>query len=222
MNVVISTYLTGSPDPQRGSHWPADYNAVQRLIDSLAKHRVNLVLINDCFDMPDTELVKHIRVPAGGNPYFYRWQVIMDYLQVQTGLEKIWCVDSTDVEMLRDPFPHMTDRLHVGDEPQQLDIPFMHRGVTADWMKRFIAENADKPLLNCGILGGHYCYVRACIAAVLALYKDDPVAIGPYEMGAFNYVIRTFFDGRFTHGEPVNTRFRAMDMDNDVCWWRHK
>jgi hypothetical protein len=224
-NVVICSYLTAAPDTQRKKIlWPADYSAIQPLIDSLERFGAKMILLHDCFDgTKDTDTVTHIRVPKGGNPYWYRWQIVDDYLQANGHQHDwVWCVDSTDVEMLHDPFIKMEDRLYIGDEPEKTGIPFLRKDARdCPWLAQFVEDFAEEQLLNCGLVGGTGQRVTEFIHTLMTHQKQDP-SVGRYEMGLFNYVARKMYSHVLVHGEPVNTRFRGMDRNNAVCWWRHK
>ena len=42
------------------------------------------------------------------------------------------------------------------------------------------------------------------------------------DMGAFNYVIRKYFNEKILHGAPINTVFKAYEDQRIDCWFRHK
>src|SRR5512139_2653871 len=92
---------------------------------------------------------------AGGSPYFQRWLCYWRYLRDHPEIDQVWCVAGTDVEMLRDPFPEMEDRLYLSDEPSPLCIPRMvyHHG-GSETLLRFLAANRGAQLLNAGLAGG--------------------------------------------------------------------
>ncbi|MGK9527565.1 hypothetical protein O6482_25865, partial [Salmonella enterica subsp. enterica] len=58
--MIITTYFTGQPDPQRGEVWKPDYEELRPLIDSMRGQK--LVILHDCFDVADSDTVHHIRV----------------------------------------------------------------------------------------------------------------------------------------------------------------
>ncbi|MEV0128425.1 glycosyltransferase [Dactylosporangium sp. NPDC050688] len=223
--VVLTTYLTAQPDPQRGAAWTADYAHLAELRASLAKHGRRLVVLHDCLDEPDTDLVTHVRVPAaaGGSPYFQRWLCYWRYLRDHPEIDRVWCVDGTDVEMLRDPFPEMEDRLYLGDEPSPLCIPWMvyHHG-GSETLLRFMSANRGTQLLNAGLAGGSRQVVLDFCRDVFDYCVQHAAEAGPIDMGPFNFVARTWYAGMVTHGRQVNTVFRTFDRESRESWWRHK
>ena len=225
-NVVLTTYLTAQPDPQRGTTWTPDYADLAALRESLRRHGRRLVVLHDCLQEPDTDLVTHVRVPAGaagGSPYFQRWLASWRYLRQHPEIDQVWCVDATDVEMVRDPFPEMEDRLYLGDEPSPLCIPWMvyHHG-GSETLLRFLADNRAVPLLNAGLAGGGREVVMDFCRDVFDTCVRHAAEAGPIDMGPFNYVARTWYAGMVTHGRQVNTVFRTFDRTSEESWWRHK
>lgn len=225
-NVVLTTYLTAQTDPQRGTAWTPDYSQLDELRHSVERHGRRLVILHDCLDVPDTDLVSHIRVPAGapgGSPYFQRWLCNWRYLRAHPEVEQVWCVDGTDVEMLRDPFAEMGDRLYLGDEAQPLCIPWMvfqHGG--SSQLLEFFSANRGVQLLNAGIAGGRRETVMDFCRDVLKYWGENVREVGPMDMGPFNYVARTWYAGMIVHGRQVNTVFQTYDRASTESWWRHK
>ena len=225
-NVVLTTYLTAQPDSQRGTTWTPNYADLDVLRESVERHGRRLVILHDCFEVPDTDLVTHVRVPAGADglsPYFQRWFCNWTYLRAHPEIEQVWCVDGTDTEMLNDPFPQMDDRLYVGDEPSPLCIPWMiyhHGGSSA--LLQFMSDNRGLPLLNSGLTGGRRETVLEFCRDVLAYCTDNIRDVGRVEMGPFNYVARTWYAGMIVHGRQVNTVFNTNDRSSTASWWRHK
>jgi hypothetical protein len=225
-NVVLTTYLTAQPDPQRGTTWTPNYSDLDQLRESVQSHGRRLVILHDCFDVPDSDLVTHVRVPAGGrggSPYYQRWLWYWRYLREHPEVDQVWCVDGTDVEMLRDPFPDMDDRLYLGDEPLPLGIPWMiyQHGGSAKLLE-FLAANRGSQLLNAGITGGRRETVLDFCRDVFEFCVDNAREAGPADMGPFNFVARTWYAGMIVHGRQVNTVFRKYDSSSTESWWRHK
>ncbi|MGC4790567.1 glycosyltransferase family 2 protein [Micromonospora sp. DT178] len=226
-NVVLTTYLTAQPDPQRGVAWTPNYADLAELRRSVERHGQRLVVLHDCFDdEPDTDLVTHVRVTPGGeggSPYFHRWLCWWRYLREHPEIEQVWCVDGTDVEMLRDPFPEMEDRLYVGDEPAPLCIPWMvyqHGGSAR--LLQFLSDNRGVQLLNAGIVGGRRETVLEFCRDLFEFCVTNAREVGPLDMGPFNYVARTWYAGMIVHGRQVCTEFRKDDRTSTESWWRHK
>jgi hypothetical protein len=54
------------------------------------------------------------------------------------------------------------------------------------------------------------------------MYFDLKFEVGRFDMGLFNYVMRTYFTGRFETGAKVHTKFKGYEKFNTVAWWKHK
>src|SRR5690606_18959958 len=115
-DVVLTTMLCAQNDPQRGTRLPARAQEVRALHDSL-KHDGRFVVLTTGLqgELPKAELVV---VEQSINPYFERWLQTYKWLRANPQVGRVWCVDATDVQMTRDPFPEMEPgRLYFGYEP---------------------------------------------------------------------------------------------------------
>jgi glycosyltransferase involved in cell wall biosynthesis len=223
-NVIITTYFTGSPDPQRGESLPNVADDIYPLYQSLRNHGIQLVVLHDNLNGPDTALDapwRFIRVkPAHHNPYYARWFAIAEHLQTHE-YNYVWCVDATDVTMLRNPFPHMEpDRLYLGDEQgTRVSNPWLtkHHPQFAS-MYRAIG---NKWLLNAGLVGGTSHMVHSFCEALTGLLIARGFNCGLTDMATFNYVAYQQFAGALKHGPQVNTIFKKY-ADNGLAWFKHK
>lgn len=216
--MVLTHLLNAVPDPQRRQHIGADSAVLDVLADSIRAHGRHLVVLTDCLGPMSADGITYERVPPGGNPYFYRHRLTADYLEAHPGIERVWCVDGTDVEMLNDPFPHMTPgTVYVGSEPSVIG------GRAGPWLNQhgrsavhWMAEHGDRVVVNVGLIGGDRADVQAMTAELAAreALGDD------YEMGTFQQLIHTDYPDHVT-GPLVHTVFRALDRDSPA-WWRHK
>jgi hypothetical protein len=60
------------------------------------------------------------------------------------------------------------------------------------------------------------------LAAIHEQYNLNNTTAYTGDMGAFNYLVRTSFNNNLMHGYPVNTIFKAYELDRQDCWFRHK
>jgi hypothetical protein len=229
--MIIASYFNHLPDGQRGTTWEADKALLQPLIDSCERVGVPLVILNNCFEesgpfvvaQPDPLIL----------PNMARWICIVDYLNTLKLLpEWLFCVDSTDVEVMRMPEPQ-TGIIYSGDE--------LGMKVGNEWMKRYqrcfvrikdydavIALNANKPLLNCGIVGGKTEDVFPFLKQLAGLHKLHSrhvpgEASGSTDMATYNYLMYKKYVpvGVVKHGHPVNSVFKKHEQ-NTTAWFRHK
>lgn len=218
---VVTTLLTSSVDPQRGERLEPSADTFADLLASVERHGQSLVVLADELELErQNEMLEVVPVNALGiNPYLARWQHYYDWLDrtACSWTEFVWLVDATDVEMLHDPGIDMQPGvLYVGSEPAKVGLPWLrdnHPSV-ADW----IPDNAERTLLNAGILGADRDTLLEFIGQLLVTLDEADAT----DMGAFNKVAWSSWSGRLIFGERVHTVFRAEDRGNDFAWWRHK
>lgn len=233
-NLLCTTFFTRVGDPQReGKKWDADFSKLDGLIDSLKDTK--LVVLHDTDEIvADSDKVSFVKVDTSINPYFQRWISYREYLYANRHIvNKIFFLDGTDVEVLREPdWNAMGDFLYTGEELELLDDK-------QGWMKRhhphvllqgfFLSEGKSKQMLNAGILGGSTDTVMSFIKDLLDFYahalidehfKKKPGA-GLGDMGVFNYIAYTKYAEKLRHGRFVCTDFKKEEK-NDYSWFRHK
>lgn len=230
-DVVLTSLLTGRPDPQRGRRMAADVTLLQALRSSLQRAGRHLVVLHDELDTPDTEHTTYERVPTGAQPYFQRWISMLQWLRQHPEVRWVWCVDGTDVELLHDPVPHMQPgRLYVGSEYQVVGCDWMRRNHRADSLGPFFDEHQEHQLLNAGLVGGDRATVMAFLQRIVRYYHDNAADqflrreshdLGVGDMAAFNRVAWEEFADRLVFGPQINTVFKA-EQRNDFSWFRHK
>lgn len=218
-DVVITWLLNATVDPQRHVHMDPDPGQLDVLRDSVNGHGHRLIVLHDCLDETDDAVTTYVRVPPGGNPYFYRWTATADYLDAHPDIERVWCVDGTDTEMLNDPFPHMQFRCwYVGSEPHRFNDSTVGAWLTGSCPSaaEFIWANPTNIVLNMGILGGDARRVRD-IARTLGSREGSG---DQWEMGTFQVLAYTDHPD-FITGPTVHSLFKANERDS-AAWWRHK
>lgn len=232
-DVVLTSLLTSQDDPQRGKPMKADTSMVRTLHDSL-KHEGRFVLLHTAeLAGPPLKRAELERVSQCISPYFERWVAIYRWLRAHPEVGRVWCVDATDVTMNRDPFPEMEPgALYVGDEPTTLRDPWMRDHHPDKTLQDFMHENPNLPLLNAGLVGGDRMTVMGLAQRIVKMFFDDwNDRIMGWEtkrlhdqvsgdMGAFNYLLRTFYPD-VSHGPHVNNTFKSK-MGTAQAWWHHK
>lgn len=236
-NEVLTCYFTGVPDPQGVKREVTQVGQWEQLINPLCtsikengpeRYR-GVTVFHDFLPFNGRQ---HWKIKASINPYWQRWITYREYLiKSQDRLGFVWCVDATDVEMLRDPFPHMEHgMLYVGDEPGNIGgNVWLTRHHKHPMLQAFFKNNF-KPLLNAGLVGGDVETMIEFTGHMIDMYQrcehDHQIKgwpnSGMTDMGALNYVVYTYFGGRFSHGKHVNTVFKGYEADNGMSYWRHK
>lgn len=233
-DLVLTSYFTGQPDPERKLTWEASAALLAPLLDSVAEHPgIRVVVITDCLDEPDSAQVQYVRVPPIAiSPYFARWVYARQYLARNPDVGRVWCVDATDVEMVNNPFEQMdSGEVYTGDEPTNLLNPWMLSRHPADFIQQFIVDNVTATLLNAGLLGGSRNSILRFLSHVVGIWEDNQrdikllgrASVGDSDMGVFNFVARKHFSHVLRHGRRVNTIFKQyQNTSGCLSWWKHK
>lgn len=228
-NVVLTCLLTGQDDPQREGRMSNRAAMLAPLRKSIG-YDCRFVVMTTGLDgtLPDTEVVE---VAQYINPYFERWVGYYQWLRDNDSVGFVWCVDGTDVEATRNPFPEMErGKLYMGYEPDTLRNGWMVQNHPDSTLQRFMAENANATLLNMGVVGGDRATVMEFAQRVTKFYFDDLIdwfygwetdRVGIGDMAVGNYVARTFFADRLVTGPAVVNVFKSNEPSPNA-WWKHK
>lgn len=213
-DVVIACYFAGVIDPQRNERWSADLNAIERLKQSVEYQGLEFVLIHNCFDLPNLTTISN-------SPYFERWLKEWQYLRDHPEINRVFVVDATDVDVLNNPFTQLEDnKLYVGDEPTEtLDNGWMLSRHMEQVVNRYLRLNPDKPLLNCGVVGGSRQLVMDVCRDIYTYGFEHPQE--QTEMGVFNYLMHSKYADQLEYGRHVTTLFKKYEPSSNA-WFRHK
>jgi hypothetical protein len=224
MKVVVTCLFNAQPDPQSGQTWPASLASLS-VLDSVTAAGHQTIVLHDCLDEPDTDLVEFVRDDTDiPNAYWRRWAAIARLLEQRPDIERAWCVDGGDVRLLNYPWPNVldvdSDVLWVGSEPTTGPDA---RSVGFWWMRQlhpahadWIEAHADWRLLNVGLLGGHRDIVRRFACELAACWPTEDRT----DMAAAN---RILYEGhRFVTGERVHTPMWSWRTSDPVAIWAHK
>lgn len=214
---IVTCYLNGAVDPQRGSRFTPSIKEAQPLIDSAVKYG-DLVIITDCIFDKEGNNVELIQVePKTLNPYYRRWQLYKDYIDNLTEDTIIFFVDATDVEVLRDPFDLMlANTLYVGWENDLIGNNKWLRDHHKELPELFERYSSGR-MYNAGVIGGEIKVLKRFLDEMQKyLYRS-----GFTDMAAFNYVLyHNIFN--IVSGETVTTEFKKFDYNNRIARFRHK
>lgn len=227
-NVILTCLLTAQPDPQRKKAMDADPALLATLAKSTKGHR--FVVLHT--DLPDGAFTEQVKVSQHINPYFERWLQYFHWLRDHPEVGWVWCVDGTDVEMLRTPFADMEPgTLYVGSEPSTLRNAWMLKNHPDRKINTFMQDHPDLQLLNAGLVGGDRETVMAFCQSMCKEWFDDHIEfifgweterLGIGDMGAFQWVTRNRFSDKLSYGPHVNTVFKANETNNTTAWFKHK
>lgn len=224
-NAIITCYFGGVNDPQRSTIMDQTLKPLEPLLTSNTSQ--NFKIITNCAsEFMDIHWApyEYIYQDCNINPYFQRWISIFQYLQ-NSDLKSVFCVDATDVEVLKNPFPHLEpDTLYVGCENEIIGCDWMKKNHSSPEILKFIDLHHDKQLLNAGIVGGPVALVKDFVHKIIKTYMElqsEDENSNPVDMGIFNYVARIYFDKKLSYGTHVNTEFKKNER-NKISWFKHK
>lgn len=228
-DAVITSFLTGQPDPQRGTAIKPDASLLSVWASSI--RGADAVVLSD--QLSDASAGANIvSVPAlQMSPYFARWLHIYQYLRAHPEYRFVWCTDGTDVEMLHEPWAEMEPgKIYVGSEPKTYADPWMHQNHHGKVYADFLSEHCNSPLLNAGLLGGCRADIMDFAHQIVRLHylseshrfwdKGKSPAT-QFDMGAFGIVAKSFGD-RIVTGPKVHTVFKTGGIGKEFAWFQHK
>jgi len=225
--IVLAAYLNSIPDPQRKVKWEADASQVMELVNSCKKNGVDYRIFHDCFKTKDPKFIE-VDPQSNYSPNVWRWFLFHDWLK-ENPQDKVFMLDSTDTEVLRNPFVTMNpNKLYVGDEfNMKVDNGWMRKN-QEPYLKSLIdyrgviLSNSKETLINCGIVGGGYVVVMEYLDYRAKLHRQHTFGVlASTDMAIFNYICWKHFKGRMTYGLKVNTGFKKFERNN-ISFFRHK
>jgi hypothetical protein len=243
-NIILSTIITGVDDLQRNIKWEDDnFDYIKDWYYSIIKNNLNAVVFHNTFSDEtikkySNKNVSFIYVNYDGylNPNVYRYFLYKKY--IENNLDKINNVvitDITDVVIIKNPFDSEffksnTGHIFCGDEETTLNSDWMrkhneHLRNNIPGFNEYEKQNANKKLLNCGIIGGSVFIIKELLDRICEVHEKVTITNKTNytcDMGVFNYIIRTKYNELVLHGTPINTKFKYFEVNNNSCWFRHK
>lgn len=233
--VLVTHLLTTTIDPQRNIRWEPDPSTCKELFDSAAEHGVHVVLIHDEeLTSPVPDNVTAVRVePTEGDVYWRRWEYTLEFLRDHEDvIERVFCVDGSDVRVLRFPFTMIEDdALYVGSELTRTGDRWMVENHPHPQIQRFITGHAHLPLYNAGIVGGDRRTVCGFVSDLVGSYHNlsrpgaDPDMSGDVgtDMGLLNLLLRMHYaEGQVITGPEVHTVYKRYQIEHPTARFAHK
>lgn len=240
----MASLITGSYDVNRNETLPSDdFELVKAWADSVQNAGIQGIIFHNGFseetcEKHQSENLIFIRTEPSGlfNPNVFRYFLYLDFLEnAGSQITDVFLTDISDVVLIRNPFEenHYSENpetIFCGEEPKSLANEWMiehsaHLRSQIPDFEIYEKDFADKPLLNCGIIGGKTTLLMDFLTRLCAIhqnYNQENKSAFTGDMGAFNYLIRTQFQEKIQHGFPINTVFKEYQSDREDCWFRHK
>jgi glycosyltransferase involved in cell wall biosynthesis len=217
-NLVLTCYFTTLIDPQRGTKWDFNPNALNDLKHSIPNN-------TDFRALVDTKAIRMggvlevYSLPKHENPYMAKWIAFRDYIVAHPEYDNIALLDGTDTEILNNPFPHIDrEKLYCGDEPGTLNNQWL-RNHHPQYIE-FLNKNMRTPILNAGVIIGHRMLLLEFLDKII---ERIPLDHSMTDMTLYNYTLRTHFNDKIVSGRKVTTVFKAFDKVNRLgSWIKHK
>lgn len=242
--LVLACHITGVYDVNRSTTLANDdFSIVKEWAQSVTDLNLNGVIFHNNFSEQtckifQSENITFVKISHSNtfNPNVYRYFLYLDFLNKHAHeINDLFLTDIADVVLLKNPFEQQLytqnrNSIFCGDEPKILHNEWMiahaaHlRSKITDYAK-YEDEFKTSTLLNCGIIGGSFKVMYSFLQKLCLIhqnYNADNKTAYTGDMGVFNYLIRTQYNEVLLHGQPINTVFKAYDVENDTCWFRHK
>lgn len=233
---VVLTCLFDVPDPQRPRRHSgltlAALGPLEKSIEAAGiPGRDFIVFANTTEDQGWAGV--QFTEPGMPNVYLARWVLYLRWLREHPEVDKVWCVDGTDVEVYRDPFDLEPGALYVGVETAKVGSGWLTKNPHPDIQ----ALDPQLLLLNAGLLGGERQLVIAFLHDLVTAYFDNVAEVFELkgkvpditehvnDMGLLNVVARRpRWQHRLRFGGDVNTVFKANQTreENPYARFRHK
>ncbi len=242
-NLILATYISGVFDVNRNQVLSDDdVSIIKEWADSIVALNLQAVVFHNTLSERSTakyaKNINFIKVHYNEkyNANIFRYFLYSNFIKKNIkGLKNIFLTDVTDVIVVNNPFlqklfMNNPSSIFCGDEPKLLQNDWM-RDHSAHLRKKitlyalYEEKFKEAPLLNCGIVGGNIKIIKPFIEKLCYIhetYNSDNNTAFTGDMGAFNYLLRTNYNESIIHGTPVNTTFKAYEVERRDCWFRHK
>lgn len=229
-NVVLTCLFTGK-DPQR-PHMRMSLPQLDPLLDTLKGHEVIVFTNEPNVFLYEGKYAQHCDLGAE-NVYFQRWITYWRWLRDHPEIEYVWCVDGTDVKLLRDPWKLEPGTLYLGSEQHTVSTPWLRENHPLAEVGITVDLHPDAILLNAGLVGGERAIVMEFIFDIIRQWQTAEINVfhkkgespGIGDMGVLNVVGHSpKWQGRIHTGPDVNTIFKQNQTAAQApeARWSHK
>lgn len=209
---------------------------INEWLQSMTENMVNAVIFHDGLDEDfitshSNDYVSFHKVPPiSNNACDARWIVYRNAIE-EYKTDYVFATDISDVVMGGNPFhvdsPLKSGILYTGDESNRYKHPWIQKRNEdlKDVLPEVyvhIKENPENKILNPGIIGGCYETMKEYFSCMADLVERGGPIEKTIDMSYHNYVVRNHFDGRYQHGEPVNSKFGKYQKNRKDVWFIHK
>lgn len=235
MNYVFASFFNTINCPQRNFQWQSDYRLLMPLINSvLEKSDAHIIIFHDNLEnIPtiDRCIFKKVDISGIYAVTVERWFHYLTELKNNDNIENVFMVDSTDVRMLNNPFPFIQEeilycgseyRWRVGDRWLKKRRKKLDKKFYLDNYLKLLEKNADRAMLNAGIVGAQKKTAQNFLEILTGLHKEHSQNITKsLDMHMFNYAALKYFNEKYETGPKIHTPFKDY-QETGNSWWKHK
>jgi len=235
MNAIITTYFTSYLDVQRNIFWKNnDHNITNTWAKSIHDNNLNGIILHD--NCVDEEFIRYYNpikfIKVNTNYNFscidYRWYCIYELLNnPKYKFDYVFITDLSDVRIVNSPFTSLlNDKIYMGNDNagivnsnnylNKIIFPQLH-----DYHFDFF-KIINRPVLNCGVVGGHISIIIPLIKRVLDEFnniKRDNKRY--YDMAIFNYILYKYYYNDIVQ-DGVASIFKKYQNHRKDVWFIHK
>ena len=219
-NIIFTAYFAVHPNPL-GRNWRKNKIAfIQPLYDSVKRLGLDMIVFHDhlkdkFIKKYTTDKIRFERYTRTHTvAYMDRFYCYLEHLQTHK-YDKILCLDCGDLELYKDPFPLIDNKILIGSEEGKIkDSTWIKDVFRKAYKKTYYGDNQ---VLNCGMLGGKYYKMQKLLLYFKADSFHNPNTV---DMAVFNRLIYSSFE--YNTGYPIHTVFNKFDGPESGCYIRHK
>ena len=239
-NFVASIYLVGSKLKWNNFSDTPNIKLLENWAFSLKKTGLTGILFHNCFTEDDIKQFStypvhfsYAEMPKGNNSGLYRFELYAEFLaKYQDKIGGMFMTDSTDLEMLQNPFTHKKfdgNTIYIGCEPWSFEQWEKLRAArplinSLSELRELMADKqfAKQTVLNAGLVGGTCHAITPFIKEMAAWCNKFSRNASFQDMPIINFLAYTKFKSKIAYGPQVNTHFTGYEKDNKVAFVKHK
>ena len=244
--VILTSYFTSSPDPQRPLHstTSSQFQYMADFYRSLKALGLRAVVFHDGLDTGfQHRLTSHhprlsfVEVPSlkDRSTNDARFYTYYDYLLRHPEIESVLLTDISDVSFQRNPFELMSllgDWLYVGTDidifPDMRSMPWIRERLSGCFGNHSMAPGGELSRLmeldtvyNAGTVGGSRHVMLDVLTAMVTYLDSCPTELN-CNMPCLNYAVHKHFFQRVFTGFPLHSRFLRHQHSPKGVYLVHK
>lgn len=229
-NIIVTTYFTGEPDPQRKTYWESDSNELaDPWIRSIIKNELSGIVFYDNLSQSFVDSYQSINVSfekialipgcsVNDSRYIY-WR---KYIETHPEISNIVAMDMFDAVIFKNPFEFINPsyKIYCGMNRgcKIKDNDYLVANMRGAYGDVFYGDKIDA---NAGVVGGN----RENILKLFLAIEQDVLQY-PYKydlsMARFNRRLHDLFsDEEIFIGKPFTSIFRGNELSGDF-YIKHK